>query len=204
MSQCLFQQFARRPRLGAVKTRLQPALSAEQACAVHCELMLATARALLATRRGAVELWLDDVAPHPAIDACLAAGVARVQRQRGADLGARMLGALRDGLRQAPRVVLVGSDCPGLDPGYLAAAIDAIDTADVVLGPAEDGGFVLVGCRRTAARMFTGVRWGRETVLDECRKRLTDAGLSTALLPPRYDIDRPEDLRRWRAPGISR
>lgn len=192
------QQFARLPRPGAVKTRLQPALTAEAACAVHCELLQKVAADLLAARLGAVELWLDDAGEHPALRRCLDAGLCGPFRQRGEDLGARMENALLDGLRRAGAVILTGSDCPGLDPGYLRGAAAALAHCDVLFGPAEDGGFVLLGCRRMETGLFAGVPWGTAQALAESEARVAARGWVTRRLPLRFDIDTPQDLRRWR------
>lgn len=194
----LFQQFARFPRVGSVKTRLQPTLSAEEACAVHVELMRLTARSLVDAACGDVELWLDDEGDHPAIADCLQFGVARRCLQYGGDLGARMHNALRDGLARYGAVVLVGSDCPQLDPAYLHAAVGALEDADLVFGPAEDGGFVLVGCSRISDGMFGTIRWGGATTLAESEARVKEMGLRSVRLAMRYDIDTPDDLARWR------
>lgn len=195
----LLQQFARFPEAGRVKTRLMRELSATQACAVHEELMLSTAKALKDAELADCELWLDKIARHPCIDAVAARGFSKPQVQVEGDLGAKMLAALEQGLGRADQVVLVGSDCPGLDRAYLRAAFERLEVADVVLGPALDGGFVLIGCRKVHADMFEGVSWGGGSVLSNTLRSVGEACLSVSLLPERYDIDRPEDLRRWRA-----
>ena len=200
MHENLLQQFARYPHPGRVKTRLCAALTAEEACAVHCELMELTARTLGRSAIGPAELWLDEVAEHRCIDACRRAGINSVREQPPGDLGWRMGAALSDGLQRSRRVILVGSDCPGMDERYLEASIGALDRADLVFGAAEDGGFVLVGARRTAPTMFADISWGGDAVLAQTLQRVKDCGLSAATLAPLYDIDRPEDLRRWRGP----
>lgn len=194
----LLQQFARLPVVGAVKTRLQPQLSAGEACAVHGELMLRTATALMGSGLGSAELWLDRPGTHPAVSRCLETGLAGPLLQRGADLGERMAHALRDGLARAERVLLVGSDCPVLDAPYLSDALAALDDRALVFGPAEDGGFVLVGCRRIPPGLFSGITWGRNDVLAQCLRQLQELGERAAQLELRWDVDRPEDLRRWR------
>lgn len=203
----LIQQFARFPESGTVKTRLQVAMSAAEACAVHEELMLHTAQSISSLRDTACELWLDRSAGHATVSAALALGMRGPFLQAGADLGERMASALLAGLERADAVVLVGSDCPGIDAAYLRKAFNRLQGSDVVLGPAEDGGFVLLGCRRFVPRALSNISWGCETALEATLSRLAQAGLSTTLLDPRYDIDTPEDLQRWRAAtasGVSR
>jgi len=192
------QQFARLPRAGQVKTRLQAELTAEQACAVHCELLERVAGDLLAARLGPVELWLDESGEHPAIDRCLAAGLEGPYLQSEGDLGWRMEQALMAGLARAPAVLLAGSDCPGLDAQYLAQAAQALEQVDVVFGAAEDGGYVLLGARRMEAGLFRGVEWGSAQTLAQSEACVARRGFSSRRLALRYDVDTPEDLRRWR------
>ena len=194
----LLQQFARLPVPGRVKTRMQPVLSAEQACALHEALVLWTSRRLLQAGLGTVELWAAGGVDHPLFRRCLGEGVSQICLQRGDDLGDRMQYALASGLRRAAAVLLVGSDCPEIDAGYLRAATRALQHVDLVLGPALDGGFVLIGVRRPVSDgVFTNVRWGSETVLEETLNGAQAAGYSVQLLTALQDIDRPEDLPAW-------
>jgi rSAM/selenodomain-associated transferase 1 len=195
----LLQQFARLPVPGQVKTRLFSELSPVEACAVHEELLLRTAAMLCGSGLGAVELWLDAAGESATVNDVLALGADGPFYQLGDDLGARMQQALAAGLTRADAVVLVGSDCPGLCKDYLGTAFAALRHTDVVLGPADDGGFVLIGCRRMLAAALDDIPWGTEDVLETTLVRLGHTGLSTQLLAPREDIDTPEDLRRWRA-----
>ncbi|WOJ94338.1 TIGR04282 family arsenosugar biosynthesis glycosyltransferase [Congregibacter variabilis] len=194
----LLQQFARYPEPGKVKTRLQTALTARDACAVHEELLLHTANTLVACGFGPAELWLDRLDEHLTLSAALSLGMSGVYLQQGADLGERMYAALAQGLTRAQAVVLVGSDCPVLSRDYLAAAFKALESTQVVLGPAEDGGFVLIACTSVREGMFDDISWGGAQVLDETQQRLKKANLSHALLDVLYDIDTPADLQRWR------
>ena len=200
----MLQQFARFPRVGKVKTRLQADFSADEVYAVHCELMRQTAQSLADSGLGAVELWLDELAPHPVVEHCGRAAGAELRLQCAGDLGIRMETALRDALERADVAVLVGSDCPGLDRDYLRDSVSALQEAEVVFGPAEDGGFVLVACRRAVPGMFAGVAWGGPDVLQGAKCSVAEAGLSSACIAARYDIDTPDDLRRWRRAALRR
>jgi hypothetical protein len=106
--------------------------------------------------------------------------------------------ALARALRGAERAVLIGADCPALTPAYLREAIAALEGADVVLGPARDGGYVLVGARRVAPALFDGIAWGSSRVLDEQRACLRALGWRWSELATLWDVDRPEDLERVR------
>jgi rSAM/selenodomain-associated transferase 1 len=193
----LFIQFAREPLAGSVKTRMMPHLSPREACALHSELVLWTARSLVGAGLGAVELAVTGALEHPLFDHCRELGLAGVGAQRGAHLGERMYNALVDGLGRFERVILIGSDCPGIDRDYLQMAVRALDGEEVVLGPALDGGYVLIGARRIYREIFEGITWGSDTVLAETRQRLRRSAVTWAELPALADIDRPEDLAVW-------
>jgi rSAM/selenodomain-associated transferase 1 len=192
------QLFGRFPEAGAVKTRLARRIGAGEACRVHEELLRSTAATLREAGLGPVELWLDSCAPHPLVDELLASGLEGPFLQAGADLGERMHHALCRGLRVADAVILVGSDCPAMDADYLASARDALRASDVVFGPAEDGGYVLVAANRVTAELFAGIPWGTDAVLATSLGAAERSGLTVALLESRYDVDEWEDLVRWR------
>jgi glycosyltransferase A (GT-A) superfamily protein (DUF2064 family) len=95
----------------------------------------------------------------------------------------------------AESVVLVGADSPTLPVDYVGRAFDALGRADVVLGPALDGGYYLLGCGRRLPPVFDGVAWGTGRVLAQTVARLADPSWRLALLPPWYDVDAPADWR---------
>lgn len=195
----LLIQFAREPVAGQVKTRMIPALGEDEACELHCELVRWTTHCLLASGIGSVRLAVTGDTQHPLFLDCLASGVDDVLPQQGADLGERMFTAIRDALESYQRVILVGSDCPGLDAGYLEQAVTALDTSPLVLGPAQDGGYVLIGARHISQALFKGVEWGTDQVFQQTVARLAGLGWDWRELPLRSDIDRPEDLPQWHA-----
>ena len=102
-----------------------------------------------------------------------------------------------EALERFERVILVGSDCPGLDDAYLAQAVDSLQQASVVLGPAEDGGYVLIGARQVSREMFAAIDWGSSQVYAQTLARLQDIGCDWLSLPAQVDIDRPEDIVHW-------
>jgi uncharacterized protein len=158
----------------------------------------------LASRLGPVELHVDGDAGHPLFARLQADGIAGITAQRGTDLGERMYNALRDGLARFASVILVGSDCPGIDPAYLRQATGALRGASVVLGPAADGGYVLIGARRVSPSVFSGIAWGGDKVFGDTVTALETAGLDWAALPVLADIDRPSDLPVWEAAKSGR
>ena len=205
MQQGCFLQFAKAPRVGAVKTRLQPVLTPSRAAAVARTLSARVASALDAAPCGWDVCLVADEPEDPFLRE-LAARHGRVVHEQGpGDLGQRMQRALAHALRDYPAAILIGSDCPGYDPAYLLVATRILARTVAVLGPARDGGYVLIGFSRMHEAVFEGPRWGSDNVLAVQRTRLQALGLGWEELPPRADIDRPEDLwqlgedfaRRW-------
>ncbi|TVS11466.1 MAG: DUF2064 domain-containing protein, partial [Planctomycetaceae bacterium] len=97
----------------------------------------------------------------------------------------------------ADRVIVVGTDCPGITSALAEQAFERLATADLVVGPATDGGYYLLGLTRPISELFTGIAWGKETVLRETQQRAEQLGLAVCLLTPLSDVDRPEDLPVW-------
>jgi len=114
--------------------------------------------------------------------------------QTPGDLGERMRAAIDDELRGATAVCVVGTDIPGLDESTLRQAFDALETHDVVIGPATDGGYYLIGMTRTRPELFDGIPWSTARVLDLTLERAEAAGLSVARLEPRTDVDTLDDV----------
>jgi rSAM/selenodomain-associated transferase 1 len=115
--------------------------------------------------------------------------------QTGEDLGQKMRAAFAEGFDGgATAIVLIGTDCPGLDRQTILEAFDHLNSVDLVLGPARDGGYYLIGLTRLYPKLFEGIAWGTERVLANTIKIATELNLSVAYLHELNDIDRPEDL----------
>ncbi|SCZ58379.1 TIGR04282 family arsenosugar biosynthesis glycosyltransferase [Thiohalomonas denitrificans] len=184
--------FAKAPVPGRAKTRLIPALGAEGAAALQARLLWHT----LATagQGGAiVELWCHPDPDHPLFSECAEHAEMLLCTQRGNNLGERMQNAFAAALDEGP-AVLIGTDCPALEPRDLVEAFGALRDSDAVLGPALDGGYYLLGLRRLHPSLFDDIRWGSAHVLDETRQRLKQLGWKWRELAVKSDIDRPEDL----------
>ncbi len=187
--------FLKAPRLGQVKTRLAEGIGAVEALRFHRAEAQRLIRALARDRRWRTTIWL---APRDALKQrdLPFLGLARFDQGRG-DLGRRMARSFR----QLPRgmVVLVGSDIPALDAAIVARAFRSLGNHDAVFGPAEDGGFWLVGLSG-GLRMrppFSGVRWSTPQALADTLAQLAHSRI--AMLPALMDIDTLDDYRRWRS-----
>jgi rSAM/selenodomain-associated transferase 2/rSAM/selenodomain-associated transferase 1 len=192
---------ARYPRLGEVKTRLVPPLSAEGALDLHDRLARHTLHSLLAaqaTGDARAEVRTDAAFARVAYD-WLGRGFA-VRYQGEGDLGDRIRLAFGESFaRGSERVVVVGSDCPRLSATHLRDALSRLDGVDVVLGPADDGGYYLVALAKVRAKesvpvLFSGVEWGTSNVLDRTLSICEENGLTWALLEQLPDVDRPDDV----------
>jgi rSAM/selenodomain-associated transferase 1 len=190
--------FARHPEEGRVKTRLARGIGKRRAWKVYRSLLRLTlylARAQQAAGRG-VRIWITP--------ACRLARFRRVwgrrfvcHAQRGGDLGARLRKAFDRAWREgASRVVVIGSDCPGLTPGLLGAAFRALGRSDAVIGPARDGGYYLLGLSRPAPEVFERIPWGTDRVFQKTLGRLRRHGLACRTLRKLVDVDTARDLRR--------
>ncbi|MGS2724516.1 TIGR04282 family arsenosugar biosynthesis glycosyltransferase [Porticoccus sp. GXU_MW_L64] len=189
-------QYAKAPQLGRVKTRLRPALGDEGCLQLHRQLVEHCFQALHTANIAPYSLAISGPS-QGYFEALIADKPVDIQQQLGADLGQRMQHSAEQALTAAAGVVIVGSDCPFLDAGYLRAACEALQQgSDCVLGPATDGGYVLIGLRRVHARLFADIPWGGEQVLEITRQRLNELGWQYSELAPLMDIDRPEDLAK--------
>jgi len=196
-SVCPVMVFARAPTPGEAKTRLIPALGAAGAAALHRRLVMHCLRAATDAQLGPVELWCAPDAGDPFFHECERRFGASLHPQGEGDLGARMQRAFESALARASRAILVGSDIPALSAQYLRDADRALAGGDdVVIGPAEDGGYVLVGLLRCDPELFRGIPWGGSEALAETRRRIGALGWRLIELPALWDVDRPEDLGR--------
>jgi rSAM/selenodomain-associated transferase 1 len=182
--------FAKWPRPGAVKTRLGD--TPEWGARVARAFLLDTLERLAAldARRVLVFAPRESEADF----AALALGRFGLIPQADGDLGQRLSGFFNRQLEGGAAAVLaVGADSPTLPVEYVTRAFDELERADVVLGPATDGGYYLVGCGRRLPPLFENVRWSTGHVLADTIARLNDPRWRVSLLPPWYDVDTPSD-----------
>ena len=213
--------FTRYPQAGKAKTRLIPALGAEGAASLQrqmTEYTLNQVRKLLNPSLVSVDLVSVDLVSVEVWFAGTASsgtasddtdrqlmqdwlGTGWVYRQQGTgDLGARMSQAFQDAFADGmERVVTIGTDCPGVDANRLTQAFQALQDHDLVLGPATDGGYYLIGLGRFVPELFLGIAWSTADVLSQTIEIAQRLNLSIAYLDSLTDIDRPEDLPVWQA-----
>ena len=191
--------FANAPILGQTKTRLQGALGLEGALAAHCELVefaLTQLSAVMKNGNIKVELWVS--ADHPVAEQWARTFDVPINVQCGNDLGDRMHHALDDQLaRGAEFAVLMGCDCPALDSDYVSRLTQRAAEADVIIAPAEDGGYGLIGVSSPQPQLFAEMPWGSSVVFAETLRRAGDSNLRVAVGEQIWDVDRADDWARF-------
>jgi len=191
---------AKAPKAGQVKTRLVPPLTREEAAELYRCLLLD--KILQVGTLSGVDPYLAYTPPEAqAHMASLAPQDFTLIPQAGSDLGDRLhrLSAILLE-RGHPGVIIIDSDTPTLPSTYLFDALDRIqnESTDLVLGPAEDGGYYLIGLKRPCRSLFDNIPWSGPSVLTETLRRASAQRLEVATLPPWFDVDTPNDLARLR------
>jgi len=196
------QVFAKDPLPGTVKTRLARAIGAAEAAAHYVRFVERTLATAVAARAAGivdhVELWCAPDVDAPAFVAWRDRYDVKLMNQTGDDLGAKMRNALQAAIAGGSRAILIGTDCPALDLPYLAEAVAALDDHGVVFGPAEDGGYVLIGLAR-AIDAFSGIPWSSAGTMAATRAKLEAQDVHWHELPTLWDVDAASDLARWQA-----
>lgn len=198
MSPCLLV-FAKNPVQGRVKTRLAAAIGPEQALAIYEQLLWRTREVLLPLTGVEVVICHGDTL-MPELAFWQDTDWRHLEQVPAPDLGDRMLAAFRTAFgRCAGPVCIIGTDCPWLQTDLLGEAFDALHTHDIVIGPAADGGYYLLGMRRLWPSLFADKAWSTDSV---CQATLADAqrmGLTVHLLPVLDDVDVVQDWEKWLA-----
>jgi uncharacterized protein len=198
---CDVAVFAKAPLAGYAKTRLIPSLGAEGAAALQHRLTERAVRIAVSAALGRTTLWCAPGPEHPSFQDLQARFRIRLVAQPRGDLGARMLAAFAAAAPEG--VVLIGSDCPSLEPGDLRQAADALATgADVAISPAEDGGYGLIAARRPFPVLFENIPWSTPAVASVTRERAAGAGLKLVGLRRAWDVDTPADYARLVRSGL--
>lgn len=189
---------AKQPVAGQVKTRIAVRLGQERAAQLYCCSLEDTLD--LVSSFGEAQPILS-YTPATEASRSFFANLAPeflLLSQHGTDLGERLLDAFRQSaMRGSDRMVILGTDSPSLPLQFIAAAFSALDdpATDVVMGPATDGGYYLLGLRTPYPELFAGISWSTERVAAQTRARAAAAGLRLVELDPWYDLDTVDDLR---------
>lgn len=199
--------FARLPELGKVKTRLAAELGDARALALYESMLRDVVRGIgTSTAETEIEfLW----PPTPVANGALlskAFGEHAKAMQTGATLGDRLSMAFSERFffHRTDKIIAIGVDDPLLPRTLIDHAFALLDSCEYVVGPAQDGGYYLFGCRAMSfePEVFRGIEWGTQTVLSETVRRISATQRTCALLPERFDIDTADDLERYaRATG---
>lgn len=194
--------FARLPELGRVKTRLASEVGDERALAIY-QAMLRDTLGRIGESSETTEIecfW----APSPdANGAALRAAFAHhaVAMQTGETLGDRLAMAFSERFffHRTMKIIAIGTDEPTIDREFIERSFALLDSCEYVVGPAEDGGYYLIGCRAASftSEIFRDIDWGTSLVLAQILRKIAASGRTVALLPLRYDIDTLADVQRY-------
>jgi len=196
--------FAKYPEAGQVKTRLAAKLGDTEAVRIYracTELVISAAFPVdMNEYAAAIACWPPE--KIQAMKEWLGPSM-KVFSQQGHDLGSRMHNAFTDGLAEGyQKIIIIGADCPAVTHELIMRAFACLDNAAVVIGPATDGGYYLIGLRHPIATLFEGISWGSDRVCEQTLSHCLALNIPCALLPELRDIDRSEDLEYYRQKGL--
>jgi rSAM/selenodomain-associated transferase 1 len=190
------------PDPGQVKTRLIPLLGESGAAELYGDLLRSTLEMAVNSDLCPVDLWCSPVETHPFFQQCRRQYGVELNRQTEGDIGHRMSHALESASRSSRLLVLIGADCPALSADELEEAFDLLDRGtEVVLGPAEDGGYYLIGMNGLHPFLFGDVPWSTSLVLDLTKTRLKSRQIKWQCLAEHRDLDTPDDYHAWLESG---
>jgi uncharacterized protein len=188
--------FVKAPRAGEVKTRLAQSIGAEQACAAYREMVETVLRRIETIKGVEVRFTPDDASAEvtPWVR-----GDWKVAAQGAGDLGERLERAINDAFSAgAKQVAVIGSDCVELNAPDIRACFRELETHDVVVGPATDGGYWIIGLKAARPELFQGIAWSTDQVLAQTLSRAKESGLRIQLFRILPDIDTVEDWERFK------
>ncbi len=189
--------FARKPISGAVKTRLAASIGNKEALAAYKELLHRTTSICLDLQVNKFIFWAGEGGTElPKVEGFVS------REQEGVNLGERMGNAIKTRMNEDPGpCVLIGTDCFDLKKEDLQLAFDNLYEKDVVLGPAADGGYYLIGMNKLFQNLFYGVTWGRDQVFSQTLRKIDQEQLSCFILEERRDLDDYPDYLEYRKHG---
>lgn len=187
------------PIPGLVKTRLIPALGEKKACEIYEQLLIrmqTTLQRVVAKSSSQVALWVAGDIEHEAFNPW-AKFVSFYQQPEVGDLGDRMAIAVQASFARGYTPVLIGIDVPDLDEAYLTDCIKQLGNHDLVVSPAEDGGYGLLGMKQFYPELFVNKRWGTGSVFESTKSDIVGLNINAAYLPCVWDVDEFEDVERF-------
>lgn len=191
--------FAKAPISGEVNTRLIPDTGVDAATQLQVELIDLRLESLQKNKLCEIELWCSPDSNHAFFKKCKKKYGVTLFPQQGDDLGVRMSLAIKESLKRFKRVVLIGTDAPSLTLDQIEVAVQRLGEAnDIVIAPAEDGGYVLIGMSQHCDGVFQSVPWGTDMVLSCTRNNIKAHNLISEELELCWDIDRVEDYQRYK------
>lgn len=191
--------FARAPIPGQVKTRLIPALGESGATKFYERMARDVIDRMLDSELCDISIDCMPDSRHEFFVNILSQRCVELNKQIGNNLGERMAHAMQEALKQYRNAIIIGTDAPCLTPAYIENAIDALKSgADVVLGPAEDGGYVLIAMSHLHEQLFNNIDWSTARVLQQTLETARQLNLSVHQLPVLWDVDTADDLDRVR------
>jgi len=190
--------FSKPPIAGLAKTRLIPALGEEGAAEYHGKLLRHTLTNVVCEGEWDSHLWCSENMGHSFFQSCLADYAITLHEQSGDDLGERMANAIQSMLGEYESVCIIGSDCPVLNRDKIRIVFASLNSKDdVVITPAEDGGYVLLAVRQQLrTEIFSGIKWGGADVYRQTLNKVRLLALKPAIQPVLWDVDEPADLDR--------
>jgi len=190
--------FSKPPLPGQCKSRLIPALGEQGAAELQAELIHRCLQECCQAHLCPTEYWCASDKNHAFCQNLQENYPVTLRQQEGRDLGDRMFHALSSPSLQTYSII-IGTDCPQMSRDYLCKAIEALKAgADIVIGPAEDGGYVLLGLREADENLFKNIQWGGEDVFKMTCGHIQQLNLSSSVLETLWDVDRPEDYLRYK------
>jgi hypothetical protein len=197
MSKNLLMVFVKYPTPGSVKQRLAQHLGNKRAAEIYKKIAETIVQkvAPASSEDYILEIYFSPQEDEKLMRQWLAENE-YFSPQQGSDLGARMSNAFSHAFAAGyTKALLIGSDCPDISRDIITQSFDMLKAKHIVLGPAYDGGYYLIGVREPIPELFSNIEWGTEKVLSQTIDKINAAGLSLGLLPVLRDIDRIEDLK---------
>jgi len=189
--------FVKSPIAGQCKTRLAPLLGLHKANEFYKTLVEQCFDKIQHINNIDIAIYATPDTRHPFVQALGKRFTGTIKTQQGNDLGERMYTAMHKSLQHYSQVVLIGTDCPVISQHYIEQAFEALKLNNIVFGPAEDGGYVLIGAREVQRPLFQGINWGTDKVLAQNLHNCRTCAYNTHLLETLWDIDTPDDFLRY-------